>query len=291
MPSNIVASIDLSHYRLSREIAHLNTLPKIQEEYDEFAQGTWKNTSLLNASGDSADTQFRYCTFPFPTKDLQQLPEIQRLISENFIPHALKMVRARNLIDGIVVPHRDFIEMKDSRHHFFRVFLMLEDNPQAFHSDSQGVFHMKRGEVWFLDAAIDHSAVNFSASSRLALCLDFIFDTSFNPNDIFLRKAKKGSGTPTFIDRKPLAASEKEAIIDGIATLISRETFKDIFFALSKLHFIWNIPVAASYDWLIEAAQRAGNQSILDKARELKRYLIVDRGLGERFSITEWSNR
>ncbi|MGR5913138.1 aspartyl/asparaginyl beta-hydroxylase domain-containing protein [Bacillus cereus] len=98
------------------------------------------------------------------------------------------MVRTRNLVDAMVIPHRDFVEFSHSTKQRFRVFLALEDNKMAFHSDEEAVFRIRKGEIWFLDAAIGHAAANFSKDSRVFLCLDYVFDSDFDPSDIFKDK-------------------------------------------------------------------------------------------------------
>lgn len=288
MSSYIVGKLDLRNVDFSEEIKWLNSLPKIHEEYDEFAQGYWKNISLFNASGEINDTQFRNCPKAYPTLHLQNCVNIKRFIEESFAPEALKMVRARNLIDGMVIPHRDFVEMEENDNRFFRVFMMLENNDQAFHSDSSGVFQMRHGEVWFLDAATDHAAINFSNSSRMALCLDFIFEKDFNDYEIFEKNIIFEKGNATYKERIKIDPIEKNEIVAGIASVLSPETFKDMVFATSKYHFTHEMAVSECYDWLIDAAQNNKDRQVAEKAMALKNYLIINRGLGERFSISTW---
>lgn len=55
MSSQIIATVDTSGYKLSTEIDYLDSVTKLPEEYDEFGQGYWKNLSVYNASGNSAE--------------------------------------------------------------------------------------------------------------------------------------------------------------------------------------------------------------------------------------------
>ena len=287
--SFIVAKINLDALNLSSEIEYLNNLPKIHEEYDEFAQGYWKNISLLNASGNAHDTQFRNCKTAIPTPHLKKCQMINKIIEDNFSLEPLIMVRARNLIDGMVIPHRDFVEMKGGTERYFRVFMMLENNSESYHSDEGGVFQMRKGEVWFLDAAIDHAAINFSNKSRMAICLDFVFRGEFDPRDIFNESARYEEDVkPTYLKREEISSIEKNEIVASIAKMLNRQTFKDIIFAVSKFHFTYDIPVSESYDWIIDAALSKNDKEVADKAKALKHYLIENRDLGERFSIASW---
>lgn len=289
MPSKILAQIALSAYALSKDTQYLNSITKLPEEYDEFGQGYWKNLSLYNATGNSDDTQYRNTKQCKPTEYVRHCAEVKRLLLENFKLANLKMVRARSLVDGLVIPHRDFVEL-DSSITYFRVFVPLEDNSDSFHSDEAGVFQMKAGEVWFLDAGINHAAVNFGGKSRMFLCLDFMFEGPFEESEIFSEKARLNEPREIFhIVRRPLIERERDNIITATAQMLTRHTFKDLIFALSKYHFTYDIPVNSCYDWMINAAELTRDQKIIDKARSLRRYLIEQRDMGERYTINDWS--
>src|SRR5699024_7219321 len=127
-----------------------------------------------------------------------------------------------------------------------------------------------------------------SNKSRMALCFDFVFETDFRPEDIFAARASASRIEPTYRARKTLNDAEVESIIGGISALLTPRTFKDLMFTASQYHFTRDVPVAACYDWLIEAANRNADTDTADKARALKRYLLIDHDLGQRFSISEW---
>jgi len=90
----------------------------------------------------------------------------------------------------------------------------------------------------------------------------------------------------TYKKRVKIDPIEKNEIVAGIASVLSPETFKDMVFATSKYHFTHEIAVSECYDWLIDAAQSNKDQKVAEKAMALKNYLITNRGLGERFSIS-----
>lgn len=199
------------------------------------------------------------------------------------------MVRTRNLVDAMVIPHRDFVEFSHSTKQRFRVFLALEDNKMAFHSDEEAVFRIRKGEIWFLDAAIGHAAANFSKDSRVFLCLDYVFDSDFDPSDIFKDKKTYNRDLERFIvKRDKLDETFEEELITSLSKVISRINFRDVVFFLSKIHFEKDIPVAKCYDWLDQIAERSGDQAIIQKAKHLREYIIEHRNLGERFSMDNW---
>ncbi|SDI08377.1 aspartyl/asparaginyl beta-hydroxylase domain-containing protein [Pseudomonas abietaniphila] len=288
MASRILGQIDISRYDLAKDIKILNSITKLPEEYDEFGQGYWKNLSIYNASGRAEDSQFRKSDECLRTEYASKCPEIQRLVEDNFKFTHLKMVRARSLVDGMVIPHRDFVELEKSTT-YFRAFVALETNNESFHSDEFGVFQMKAGEVWFLDAGINHAAVNFGLGSRMFLCLDFMFEGKLNTNNIFAECVSTTTHRNSFyVDRKPLDERAIELIINSTAGILNRHTFKDIVFALSKYHFLYDIPVACCYDWIIASAEMISDNEIIRKAKSMQKYLIEKRDIGERYVINDW---
>jgi hypothetical protein len=290
MSSHIIGAINMNGYNFTSDLAYLNSITKLSEEYDEFAQGYWKNLSLFNSSGRKDDSQYKNCTISSPTEYMAHCPNIMRMLNDNFDLSNVKMVRARNLIEGMVIPHCDFVEL-NSNVTYFRVFVPIEYNADSFHSDEQGVFQMQPGEVWFLDAAISHSAINFSNKSRMFICLDFVFDKIFKEADIFHSSADISKENRNIhIDRPDMPKEKSNEIIALIARKISKENFKAYLFEYSRYHFKHNVSVTACYDWLIQGATLAKNQEILEKSKALKKYLTEHREMGERFTIESWDN-
>lgn len=285
MASHIIGTIDLSGYSIKEDLDYVNSVVKVAEEYDEFSQGYWQNLSLMNSSGDINDSVYRSSKNLLPTDHLRHCSGIWRLIQENFQVTNLKMVRTRNLIDGMVVPHKDFVEL-DKEYSYLRLMIPLENNLSCFNSDEAGVFQMRAGEIWVLDAAIGHAAINFSTKSRIFLCLDYAFDRGVNHADVFIDSAKVAHmGRDIYIERKPMGISDQDHVIEGLSRIVSLFTLKDLVFAVSKYHFIYQVPVTAGFRWLKEAATIAGDENVSRKIDHLSRYLIEDRVLGERFSL------
>lgn len=290
MASYIIGKLNLNEELLKKDLATIANFPVIPEEYDEFSSGYWMNNSLWNASNDKNDTMYRdFDHAAQQTEYGKQLPYINSLLEEYFTFDNLKMVRTRNLVDAMVIPHRDFVEFSHSTKQRFRVFLALEDNENTFHSDEEAVFRIRKGEIWFLDAAIGHAAANFSKDSRVFLCLDYVFDCDFDPSDIFKDKKTYNRDLERFIvQRDKLDETFEEELITSLSKVISRINFRDVVFFLSKIHFEKDIPVAKCYDWLDQIAERSGDQAIIQKAKHLREYIIEHRNLGERFSMDNW---
>ena len=59
MPSYIFGKIDINDNLLKKDLEIHDAFPKIPEEYDEFSSGFWMNCTLMSASEDQTDTQYR----------------------------------------------------------------------------------------------------------------------------------------------------------------------------------------------------------------------------------------
>ncbi|MFI6040819.1 L-proline cis-3-hydroxylase [Nocardia sp. NPDC051321] len=113
MRSHVIARIDLDNDRLEPDLEYLAMVPRLEEEYDEFASGYWKNLSLANSSGNADDSAYRDIVGSAITTDHgRNTPYLTNLVETVFDRDRVKMVRARNLIDAIVVPHRDFVDLE-----------------------------------------------------------------------------------------------------------------------------------------------------------------------------------
>lgn len=87
MASRIIGKVDMSRYEFCDDIQYLNGIEKADEEYDEFAQGYWKNLSLINSTGDEQDTQYRNSDSAVATTHLAKCPEVSRSYRRPSICH------------------------------------------------------------------------------------------------------------------------------------------------------------------------------------------------------------
>ncbi|MFF0854543.1 aspartyl/asparaginyl beta-hydroxylase domain-containing protein [Streptomyces sp. NPDC003280] len=290
MRSHILGRIELDQERLRKDLDYLAAVPTVEEEYDEFSNGFWKNIPLYNASGGSEDLLYRDLDGAAvrPTRHAEQVPYLDEIITTVYDQQRVQMARTRNLKNAVVIPHRDFVELDRELALYFRTFMVLEDSPLAFHSDDDTVIHMRPGEIWFLDAAAVHSAVNFSDISRQALCVDLAFNGSFDEKEVFADASVYAPGaTPELPDRKPFTAERAERI-RSLADVIERENFRDILFLLAKVHFTYDVHPSETYEWLIDISKKAGDGKMVEKAERIRDFAIGARDLGERFSLTTW---
>lgn len=286
MRSHILAQVELDDRRLQADLKTLADIPKIEEEYDEFSSGYWKNISLWNSSGNADDSMYTDLSgAAVPTPHAQSVPYLDELVRSVFDTQHIKMVRSRNLIDAMVIPHRDFVELDKDSDQYFRTFMMLEDNHQAFHSDEDTVIRMRPGEIWFLDAASIHSAANFSNLSRQSLCVDFAFEGTFSEEDIFADKdAYNPDITPEIVQRAHFSVEHRDNLLT-LGSLISHDNFNDVLFMLSKIHYRYDVAGFYAYDWLVDICHESGDQGLVARAEEVRTYMVGSRELGERFTV------
>jgi hypothetical protein len=286
MSSHIIGHVDLPMAALRADIELLSSLNRLPEVYDEFSTGFYKNISLWNASGDGTDSRYRDTDRAMITEFGRLVPDLEALLRSIFDFSHVTMVRARDLIDAMVLPHRDFIELDKEVASYYRVFLPLNDNPHAYHSDSAGVFRMKPGEVWFLDAKQVHAAANLSTLPRLFICLDFAFDDSrFHPSDIFVEKSNYRPGLrPYFLDRPHLPASFLEDLAH-LRFACMPSALSELFVLLSKLHFSYESMPSEVFDWLEYVVGLSGDPSLIERVRLLRRHMIEHREFGYGLAI------
>jgi len=285
-PSRIIRKIDLETDSIDTELEVLSSKIKIEEEYDEYSSGYWQNISLWNRSGCENNTL--YSNFNEKGKKTgycNLLPTITSIVEENFDLTYLKMVRVRTLKNAVLVPHRDFVEL-DDKVKYFRVFVPLNESKYAYHGDEHSVFRMRLGEVWYLNAALIHSAVNLQDNNRVHLCLDFAFDRDFHPSDIFLNPENFNvSHDVELVKRSVISDSEINRIIDGFSLGIDKHNFKDTLFFLSKIYYTYDISITTVYQWLVHICARSDNQELIEKSQKLQNFMLNHRTLNERFEF------
>ncbi|MEU5217693.1 aspartyl/asparaginyl beta-hydroxylase domain-containing protein [Streptomyces sp. NPDC020807] len=284
MASVILSRIPFDEERLVKDVARLATLPAPQEPYEVFTTGTWLNLNLWNATGDHSDG-FWYGHEQRPgqaTALLDEVPYLREVITSWFNLDRLTMVRGRNVSQFSIIPHRDFIEAGHVTE-FFRVLIFLEDNEHTVNSDEDMVFHVRKGEVWYLDAAQVHAGMNMSTRSRWSLCLDFAAGPGFEPGDIFARpEFHQPDLEPELVVRRPADPGLPERL-RALSGVVSRHNIKDIAFLLGRIHFTEEVPIASSWDWLLDITRENGDPELIAIAERAKKFFVLSREVGEDF--------
>lgn len=289
MGSRPLGRIDLgagsSNADLGTDLATLEALDRPADLYDEFTIGSWVNHPLLNQSGTGNDSTFRDGTGVRATPVLEQLPAVRALLDKYFHNERLMMARVRDVREWSIIPHRDFLELDSDSSRYFRVLMTLQANDACMNSDESMVFRMRPGEVWFLDAAGVHSAINTSSRSRWSLCLDFDLGDEFDTSCIFRDSALVDPPVAPHRVQRPRPEFTADEMASAVATTVTRANVKEIAFGLGKVHFSADVPVDGSWDWLVEGCRLTGDSDLIDIAERAREFYLGSRKLTERFTF------
>lgn len=285
MNSRILGALDLDEDLLRQDVEKILQFDDVKEEYSEYRFGTWKNYVLWNGSGDQKDTLFKGTEGgAIKTPPARKLEYISSVIEENFHTENLKMVRANLLRDAVLIPHRDYVEFKADSSKLARVHIPIQTDQDSMHAEGDDVFHMRKGEVWYLDVSSIHSACNLSESPRISLVLDFCLDGQPLESVFKHPQHYRPHLEPMMIDREPV----DEEFLNTIASMkhvINRVNYRDIVLFLSRIHFYKNVSLGVFYDWLIGICEGVEDEFLLEKSISFKEYMINKRELRQRFSL------
>lgn len=285
MNSRIIGKINLDDDLLRQDVEKILRFEDVKEEYSEYRFGTWKNYVLWNGSGDQQDSLFRGVqggTIQTPLG--KRLEYISSIVEDNFRTDKLKMVRANLLRDAVLIPHRDYVEFKSDSRRLARLHVPIQTNQHSLHSENENVFHMRQGEVWYLDVSNIHSACNMSEQPRISLVLDFCLNGQ--PLETAFKRPERYQShfEPMMIEREPVDEEFLKAIA-SMKHLINRVNYKDVVLFLSRIHFYKDVSLNAFFDWLIGICEGVEDEFLLEKSVNFREYLINNREIAQRFSL------
>lgn len=284
MNSQIVGtcSIDLPKV----EIGSILSFDDENRQYSEFHYGDWKTFVIWSQTGLDHDGTVEDKGLAAKVTDRgKTLPVLNSWIAETFDTSRLKLARIHSLGDGVLIPHRDFVEFENNARPWTRVHVPLMTNEQCFHSEDDTVFRMRLNEVWFLDATRLHSATNSSDQRRLNLCLDFDLEGQ-GLQSIFKdpSKAQTQLPTPTIVQRPPLSEQFTKTF-NHRASELNHQNLRDTIGWLAKIHFKNCVHIGTFFEWMISLCKASGDRSLHDLAVRYSRFLQCERRMGERFVL------
>jgi hypothetical protein len=289
--TKIIGRINFDSAALENDLAALASIPIIKEQYDEFSAGTWINHSIYNRTGEWSDT--RYSDFEHPalkTHIGEQTPYLCRIIEDTFDVQKMRMARVRNLVDGIVIPHIDFLELDDNKDRYIRILIALETCLDSYHSEEKfGTFRMRKGEIWILESQVPHGAYNLGPDNRRILSLDFQYSDEAQPHHSRIFKDKSAhveSIVPAMVQRSELAAEDREDYLRMLATqLKGRYDAEKIVVKLTHMQMRYESPVSEIYDNLVAVAKLTGDAALVAYCEDLRRFYVGARVMDERFDL------
>lgn len=273
MNSRIIGKIKLNLEALKRDVIVLEK-SQFSNAYKEFAYGDWKTSIIWNQDGiDSNGLIHDYRGYAKPTVFANSLKSINEIIENNFNVSKLKFARIFSVSNnGLVVPHVDYLELKQN---FVRVHIPLQTSLSCLSSEKDNVFHMRLGEIWYLDASNIHSAACFSNINRLHLVLDFeymehvecVLRQDINPCKEIL---------PHIIYRDDLNSQELMGIL-SLSEVVSEDNFRDIVSILSKIHFRKNVCSSKMFEWLKYIVYKNNKKTLINMYENLMRECLIYR--------------
>jgi hypothetical protein len=187
-------------------------------------------------------------------------------------------IRFFEMRNGLLISHRDFIEFDRA---YTRLQIPLRTDQSCLHSEEASVFHLRQGEIWYLEATAVHAACSLGNFNRIALCLDF--DLAGMPlTSILRRRTAAPCPPPLLIERPPLGNDGREALL-ALSGIADRVNIREIAGLFGRVHFYRQAHAADCFDWLVALTARAGDQALLEKAVAFRRYCIERRVPGSHF--------
>jgi L-proline cis-4-hydroxylase len=278
MESRIIGKLDFDAGRLARELARVSEWP-LSDAYEEYTVGYWRSLVLINGTGQQSDATFRgYPNEPRLTPAGRSFVYIGELVRSHFDFARLKWSRLFVVRDGLLVPHRDYVEVAEP---FIRLNIALKTTPDCLHSEEETVFLMRPGEVWQLAVRNVHAGSALNGSERISLCLDFAAQDS-DAASLMLKRA--GVSQPEIVGRSPLSDSQLNAL-NQLGGIINRDNIRDVIALLAKLHFRSEMTGTQVLDCLIRICRNSGDESLVDVAERYRRHCLGPRVLFEQFDF------
>lgn len=270
--SRIIGRVSLDQSRLDPEIETLLGFP-FNSGYSDYARGNpgWQNCVLMNHSGDPSDIVFGGHDGPaVSTPLLDQLPYLEELLRNTWKSEYLQWARIFMCEDGMLVPHRDYLDLPEDE--FTRVHIPLQLGDASLHSEQAKVFRMRKGEVWFIDGTVNHSAYSYDGAPRIYLTADLQAGVPFR--DLFVDPATSVDDAAPDLIELPSLPEDFDITIEGMSKVLGADTMQDVIAVLSKVHFNYQADCGETYEWLIDAAERTGDESLAKKARETRSFFL-----------------
>lgn len=270
--SRVIGQVDLDEERLAVDIGTLMGFD-YNRGYSDYARGNpgWQNCVLMNHSGDPSDIVFGgYEGLAKPTPLLERVPYLAELLASTWKPEHLLWARIFMCQDGMLIPHRDYLDLPEDE--FTRVHIPIQLGDASLHSESSTVFRMRKGEVWFIDGTLDHAAYSYDGAPRIYLTADLRPDVPFE--ELFVDKETAATNVePDFVELPPLP-EDFEVTLEGLAKILGPDSVDDVLGVLSKVHFNHSARCADVYEWLIDIADRSGDEALVDIARDKRQFFL-----------------
>lgn len=283
MRTHYVATTQLDEAPLAKDLEQTDSFVWSEAYSDYLFGGAWKSCMLWTRGGDTGDGVVANYDHAQPstfTPYGDQLPYLRGLITSIADLDRLNFVRLAKVTNGVGLPHRDLLELgelPDDTRNAHRMHIPLATNEECFFTEGNTVYRMRRGEVWFLNAAVIHSVAVLSNEPRIHLMLDFV-DRPSAKSLVTIDGAGEDAGIPAdrVVKRPPLTDAGHAGLL-RLADVLTMDTFNEIFSIVIKKNlrydggedFVWNT--------IIDIARASQDAALLRHATELRRYYTLER--------------
>lgn len=270
--SRVIGRVSLDESRLADDISTLLQFP-FNSGYSDYARGNpgWRNCVLMNHTGDPGDIAFGGHDGPaLATPLLDQLPYLRELLTTTWNMDHLLWARIFMCEDGMLIPHRDYLDLPEDE--FTRVHIPIQLGSSSLHSEEAMVFRMRKGEVWFIDGTVNHAAYSYDGQPRIYLTADLRSGVDFA--DLFADPALAADDVRPDIVELPPLPSDFDVTLEGMSKVLGHDTIDEIVGVLSKVHFNHQAQCGDIYEWLIDVADRSGDDTLVAAAKAKRKFFL-----------------
>lgn len=270
MRSHPIGRVEFDSPRLERDLRTVEAF-QMSRAYSEFSVGEWATCVLINRTGNKDDgNSEEFEGHGVPTEYGRLVPYLSETMNRLFKTERLKSARIFSAKNGFIRPHRDYVEFRKG---FTRIHLVLKTNEGSMNSEQRVVYHMRQGELWFLDGRATHSGGSFTDERRLHLVMDFDPDVAIA--DLFRNPADYQPGLlPLLIRRRPISKQEWNALLSSLGSVVTELNYNTVFELMAKLHFDRDLDCEITYDGMIDITLRSGNDRLVEKAKNAAEYFL-----------------
>jgi L-proline cis-4-hydroxylase len=283
MRTHYVATKSLDELRLAKDLKQIDSFLWSEAYSDYVFGGAWKSCMLWARGGEAGNgvvTSYDHDRPSAFTQYSEQVPYLRELITTVADLSRLNFVRLAMVSNSVIIPHRDLLELSelpDDTRNAHRMHIPLATNDDCFFNEGNTVFRMRKGEVWFLDAAQIHSVAVLSNEPRVHLMFDFV-DVPSTRALITLQGESEAVGIPDdrTVKRPALTEAEYSSLL-RLADVLTMDTFSEIFSIVIKNHFRHDGGDDFVWNTMIAIARASANPEVLAHADELRRHYTLER--------------
>ncbi|MBM0230761.1 aspartyl/asparaginyl beta-hydroxylase domain-containing protein [Micromonospora sp. STR1_7] len=281
MRTQLIGKIDLDQTRLAADLEASFGI-NFAEPYDEFVCGRpWKSAMLMAPGGGEGGllSQFDPTVPSAFTADGKRLPYVQELIGKLFATEHITFVRMVALSNSVLVPHCDYVELSDDvskARIAHRVHIVLSTGEDAMFNESDSVYRMKEGEVWFIDVTKPHSAGVVGETRRVHLLIDVA--NVDDVKDLFKFEHELSGVIPeaNVCDRPTLSDGERDGLL-GLSKIIDEENIMEVLGLVIRKHYRRDGGPDFVWRTMRDIARLSNDERIVKKVADLYRHTNLQR--------------